>query len=78
MAQHRVREWEGGLPSDADSFRRAIAEPCEPVVLRGLCKDWPATKAAADSVESLTDYLLRFDSGAVAQAFIGEPGITGR
>ncbi|HEY7807171.1 MAG TPA: cupin-like domain-containing protein [Croceibacterium sp.] len=78
MGQYWVREWEGGLPSDANSFRGAIAEHCEPVVLRGLCRSWPATKAAADSVDSLSNYLLRFDSGAVAQAFIGPPGMAGR
>ena len=47
-------------------------------MLRGLCRDWPATRAAERSWEELAAYLLRFDSGTLAQAFVGEPSIRGR
>jgi hypothetical protein len=78
MRRQRAREWEGGVPTDPDTFRTLIAESCEPVVVRGLCNHWPSTRAAGQSRESLIDYLLQFDSGAAAQAFIGQPGIAGR
>ncbi|MGN6375576.1 MAG: cupin-like domain-containing protein [Sphingomonas sp.] len=63
---------------DADSFRREVAEPCQPVVLRGLCAGWPATRAAAQSWPELAQYLTRFDVGAAAQVFVGDRAIAGR
>jgi len=73
-----ITEIEWSSYYDADSFRRAVAEKCEPVVLRGLCADWPAAQAAQQSWEALADYLLQFDSGKPAQAFVGAPAIAGR
>ena len=64
-----------GGPQD---FRREIADCCRPVVLRGLCDDWPVRKAAAESWSALTDYLARFDTGATAQAFVGARAIAGK
>jgi len=64
--------------ADPDSFRDVIAKSGEPIILRGLCSGWPATQAAAQSWEELSDYLLGLDSGAVAQAFLGPPSIAGR
>jgi hypothetical protein len=73
-----VREIDPGLFESPDDFRSEVAEQGEPVVLRGLCANWPATKAADRSWQSLTDYLLALDSGAPAQAFVGAPSIGGR
>jgi hypothetical protein len=64
--------------SDAAELLRPFAERCEPVVLRGLCSDWPVTRAAARSWSDLHDYLLSRDSGAMAQAFVGDRSIAGR
>jgi hypothetical protein len=64
--------------ADADSFRANVAERCEPVVLRGLCSDWPVVKAVERSWSSLADHLGRFDNGVPGQAFIGDPEIAGR
>jgi hypothetical protein len=61
-----------------DSFRRDVAEQCEPTVLRGLCSDWPVVKAARHSWNSLSAYLARLDNGVPGQAFVGEPDIAGR
>lgn len=74
----RIQEFDSGAFSDLSSFQVAVAEKCEPTILRGLCADWPAAKAAAQSWQSLTDYLLTFDSGLTSQAFIGPPSIAGR
>jgi hypothetical protein len=64
--------------SSPESFRAAVAEKCEPTILRGICAHWPATQAAARSWEALSDYLLRLDSGIFGQAFVGSPSIAGR
>ena len=63
---------------DADAFRRLVAEPCRPVVLRGLCRRWPAAQAGAESPNVLVRYLAGFDAGGEAEAFVGDPAIGGR
>ena len=55
----------------------ALPSAYEPVVLRGLVRDWPAVAAAA-TPQSAVDYLLRFDRGARATAFIAPPEVKGR
>jgi hypothetical protein len=74
----RVEEIDAGSLGDPEAFRDAIAAKCEPIVLRGLCSGWPATKAAAESWETLAAYLISRDSGRHSQAFIGSPSIAGR
>lgn len=63
---------------DAAQFLSEVAEPCRPVVLRGLVGHWPAVQAAAHSPHSFRDYLARFDRGVEAEAFFGEPRIAGK
>jgi hypothetical protein len=63
---------------DAEAFRREVAEPCLPAVLRGLGREWPVVRAGDESFEALSAYLLAMDSGKTAQAFVGEPEIAGR
>src|SRR3954468_1260771 len=63
--------------SDA-AFLREIAERGAPVVIRGACRSWPVSAAAAQSSAALFAYLSRFDSGRPAEAFVGEPRIAGR
>jgi Cupin-like domain len=74
----RVREVDSAAFSDAESFAAAVAEKCEPIILRGLCADWSATRAAAQSWRALREYLVALDSGVLGQAFIGPPSIAGR
>jgi hypothetical protein len=73
-----VREIGAAEIADADSFRSDVAANCEPVILRGICADWPATKAATHSWRLLSEYLTALDSGARAEAFVGPPSIDGR
>jgi hypothetical protein len=63
---------------DARTFREEIRSRYAPAVMRGLVRDWPATLAASRSIEDCRDYLLQFDRGARAEAFVGPPGIRGR
>jgi hypothetical protein len=73
-----VRETDSARNWDAAAFSSEVAEQCKPVVLRGLCGEWPAAGAASHSRQALTDYFAQFDSGTVAEAFVGEPAIQGR
>lgn len=73
-----VREIAGADIADPGRFRREIAEPCEPVILRGLVTHWPAVSAAARSPLAFRDYVASFDAGLAAQAFFGAPQIAGK
>jgi len=72
-----IRSIEDFDPRDAAGFKEHITRR-EPVVLRGLARQWPVTKAAQGSVTGLIDYLAGFDRGATAEAFVGAPEIAGR
>jgi hypothetical protein len=63
---------------DPETFRREIAEPCQPVVVRGLVSAWPVTQAAAQSPSHFRDYVAQFDAGSQTEVFIGEPRIAGK
>lgn len=61
-----------------DVFLREIAEPCRPVVIRGLVSSWPAVRAAERSSMDFKDYLSRFGATGEVEVFIGEPRIEGK
>jgi len=73
-----IREIPGADIADSEQFLREIAEPCEPVVLRGLVAHWPSVVAATLSPRDFRAYVAPFDAGGTAQAFFGEPGIAGK
>jgi len=77
-AQLAVRDVDGASVGDLDAFVRDVARPGMPVVLRGLCRDWPATQASGQSRAALVAYLARLDAGRTAEAFVGDPTIAGR
>jgi hypothetical protein len=64
--------------TNPDAFLREVAEPCRPVVLRGLVSAWPAVSAAKGSPSQLKHYLSQFDAGGEAEVFVGEPDIAGK
>lgn len=66
------------LPQTAADFAATACAPCEPRVLRGLCRDWPVVAASAEGWAMLSAYLGELDSGRMAQAFVGAPAIAGR
>jgi hypothetical protein len=70
-----VTERSGISPAALES---EIVSADEPVVLRGLAREWPAVRAAADSIDGATGYLERFDRGSAVEAFVGPPDIGGR
>lgn len=71
----RIREVEG--PLDAPGLA-TLVRGYAPVVLRGVAGDWPLVAAGRQSDQALCDYLLDFDHGATAEAFVGPPAIRGR
>ena len=64
--------------TDPAAFLREVAEPCRPVVMRGMVSSWPAVSAGMRSPTHFRDYLSRFDAGGEAEVFVGEPHIAGK
>jgi hypothetical protein len=64
--------------TDPEAFVREVAEPCRPVVIRGLVSSWPVVRAAARSTMHFRDYVSQFDAGGQTEVFIGEPHIAGK
>jgi hypothetical protein len=61
-----------------EQFRREVVEPCRPVVLRGLVKDWPIVTAGCESPSAVRDHLEPLDVGGEVEAFFGAPAIAGK
>lgn len=64
--------------ADPERFRREIALPCRPAVVRGAFRDWPMVRAARISPDAFGAYLARFATAVPAQVFFGDPAIGGR
>ena len=71
-----LREIDAATITGADAFLREVVETCEPVVLRGLVRHWPAAQAASPA--AFRDYAARFDAGGEVEAFFGDPIIAGK
>lgn len=71
-------EMDGAALVDMATFRSRVVDPCRPVVLRGLCADWPVRQVAAQSPEALIAYLGRFATDRPGEVFLGDPAIAGR
>lgn len=50
----------------------------QPLVLRGLVREWPAVRHGLDSADRLFEYLQGFDSGNVVTAMYAPPEAAGR
>jgi hypothetical protein len=74
-ALRSIREWRDVSVS---TFRDEIVPAAEPAVLRGAIRDWPAVRAGDESPAAMANYLRAFDTGASAEAMIGDPSIRGR
>ena len=64
--------------SGPEAFQRNVIEPCQPVILRKGCADWPAHRVATKSDRDLREYLCAFDNGQPAMAFVGDTSIAAR
>jgi Cupin-like domain len=63
---------------DPGQFLREVVEPCRPVMLRGLVKDWPIVAAGRLSPSAVRDHLKPLDVGGEIEAFFGTPAIAGK
>jgi len=70
-----IREVDG---LDRARFDAEIRPACQPIVIRGLGKDWPAVQAGRTSPEAAIAYLKRFSHAEPAVAVLGPPEIQGR
>jgi len=77
------------MPANADNIREVevvgsralpaeVLASTEPLVLRGLVAHWPVVRAARESAEAATRYLLGFYKDATVGAMLGAPDIEGR
>ncbi|HEU4781548.1 MAG TPA: cupin-like domain-containing protein [Steroidobacteraceae bacterium] len=62
---------------DLKVFREEIMTASEPMVLKGLVKDWPAVQAGVESARALGDYLRGLDLGKPVNVLEGPPSIQG-
>jgi hypothetical protein len=62
----------GGIPW------QELMSALEPVVLKGLVRDWPLVQAGRQSSEVAIDYLKSFYNGKTVGTFYGAPAIAGR
>lgn len=62
----------------ADKIPDAVFSSREPLVLKGLVKNWPAVIAAQESAEAVNDYICRFYTGEPVNAAIGDEDNDGR
>lgn len=58
----------------ADTIPDAVLQSKEPVILKGLVRDWPATQACQTSVSSAATYLANFWTSKPVTAYVTEPG----
>jgi hypothetical protein len=72
------RNIEGRELKDPGQFLREVVQPCRPVVLRGLVKDWPIVQAGHVSPSAVRDHLKALDVGGEIEAFFGAPAIAGK
>ena len=64
--------------TDAEVFLREVAEPCRPVVIRGLVSSWPVVQAAGRSPADFQHYVSQFGTAGEVEVFVGEPRIEGK
>lgn len=71
-----MRTLEGLAPSALPM--QALVAAGEPVVLRGVVREWPLVQAGLRSAQEAMTYLRGFDTGVPVPYSHGEPGIRGR
>jgi hypothetical protein len=55
-----------------------LAQACRPIVVRGLCGQWPAVGAGTGGAAAALAYVSRFDGGLSAEYFVGDADLCGR
>ena len=55
-----------------------VLDAAEPVVLRGLIRDWPAVRECSASIPAAAGYLSKFWTNRPVTAYVGKASINGR
>jgi len=66
---------------DPEIFQAEVMARCEPAVLRGAARDWAMLSGATTpsaALDGVVAQLRRFDSGKLAEVFVGQPEIGAR
>jgi hypothetical protein len=63
---------------EAAEIRRSLATDKRPALIPGYVREWPAVQQAQTSPSALTDYLKRFDNGALVDALMTPPEVDGQ
>lgn len=63
---------------DAQTFQDQVLAAGQPLVIRGLVRDWPLVKAARRSNQAFCDYLKAFDRGYPVDTAQAPPSTGGR
>lgn len=56
-----------------EAFHRDVVAAYEPVVMRGLVRDWPLATNGRAGIEPCLQYLMGFDQGASVDAVLAKP-----
>lgn len=70
----RTPEWRN---VDLETLRGTIIPRDRPAVLKGLAAEWPIVRAAAESPQSLLEYVRARDLGRPTKVMVGRPEIKG-
>jgi len=70
----KTREWRKVTQK---TLREQIIPADRPAVMKGLVKDWPIVRAAAESPEALSEYIRSRDRGRPVRVMVGRPEIRG-
>lgn len=76
ITTRRVRELKAAEMASFDP--QALVEAGEPVVVRGLARDWPLVAAGHAGAQSATDYLLSFYNGRPGVSYTAHANLHGR
>ncbi|WP_250459305.1 cupin-like domain-containing protein [Microbulbifer litoralis] len=66
-----------GVSADSIPWQE-LMDACEPVVLKGVAKDWELVKAGRQSAQQAMDYLKSFHNGKTVCAYTGPAEIKGK
>ncbi|MEM9838501.1 MAG: cupin-like domain-containing protein [Pseudomonadota bacterium] len=59
-------------------FQQEVRTAGQPVIVRGLVKEWPAVAAARSGPNDIADHLRSLDVGARVPTFVARPEVQGR
>jgi len=74
-AEQTITEFPGCSPAQLPDD---VVQSAQPLILKGLVRDWPLVKASRQSADAADKYLRRFYNGTPVRASVGPPEIKGR